>query len=477
MQKISAYILTYNEAEKIEAAVSSVLWADEVVVVEFIQHRPHRRHRDVARRARRGHAVQRFRRLAQPRDRGLHATTGSSASTPTSVAPPRCATKFLRLLAGAPPHEIYMVPRRSYMMGRWIKGSGWYPNFRQPQLFRKGAMRYTLEPVHEGFEVIGAASRLGTLRNAIWQFPFRNLEEVISKMNRYSTLGAPKLAGKRVSMATRVRPWRLVVHQALHLQARLHRRLGRLRHRVRQFRRDVLSLRQALRRDAGLEAARKRPAPARSSRRDGLAQSARKIAQHPKWQGQVIFAYDLPTIGPPAFGRGLARYVPTVVFVAPDDAITGRKKVPVLRQVADMILQQDQARLPAQRYRSRAALRFRDLRRRSKGNRIATGVSASFRMLSSVRTGTLMTSFRHGARRHVMSIERGQRSRHMEWQRFRPAFSGEEHATANTLALRLARNWTARSGCGSTRTPVQPACSRNHVCERSRGSLAPTSTK
>jgi len=34
MQKISAYILTYNEAEKIEAAVSSVLWADEVVVVD-----------------------------------------------------------------------------------------------------------------------------------------------------------------------------------------------------------------------------------------------------------------------------------------------------------------------------------------------------------------------------------------------------------------------------------------------------------
>ena len=34
MQKISAYILTYNEAEKIEAAVSSVLWADEVVVID-----------------------------------------------------------------------------------------------------------------------------------------------------------------------------------------------------------------------------------------------------------------------------------------------------------------------------------------------------------------------------------------------------------------------------------------------------------
>jgi glycosyltransferase involved in cell wall biosynthesis len=29
MQKISAYILAYNEAEKIEAAIASVLWADD----------------------------------------------------------------------------------------------------------------------------------------------------------------------------------------------------------------------------------------------------------------------------------------------------------------------------------------------------------------------------------------------------------------------------------------------------------------
>ena len=34
VQKISACILTFNEAEKIKAAVESVLWADEVVVVD-----------------------------------------------------------------------------------------------------------------------------------------------------------------------------------------------------------------------------------------------------------------------------------------------------------------------------------------------------------------------------------------------------------------------------------------------------------
>ena len=36
-------------------------------------------------------------------------------------------------------------------MGRWIRFSGWHPNFRQPQLFKKGKMSYDLLPVHEGF--------------------------------------------------------------------------------------------------------------------------------------------------------------------------------------------------------------------------------------------------------------------------------------------------------------------------------------
>ena len=55
--------------------------------------------------------------------------------------------------------------------------------------------------MHEGFENL-SGKPLGTLTNVIWQFPFRNLEEIISKMNRYSSLGTPKLVGKRVSMAS-----------------------------------------------------------------------------------------------------------------------------------------------------------------------------------------------------------------------------------------------------------------------------------
>jgi glycosyltransferase involved in cell wall biosynthesis len=199
MQKISVYILTYNEAEKIEAALSSVLWADEIVVVDSFSTD---RTPEIAT-AFGARVVQvPFNGFGDLRNRAIEACTHDWIFS--LDADERCTEdvrdEILRLLAGSPPHDVYLVPRKSYMMGRWIKGSGWYPNFRQPQLFRKGAMRYTLEPVHEGFENL-SGKPLGTLTNAIWQFPFRNLEEVINKMNRYSSLGTPKLAHKRVSMA------------------------------------------------------------------------------------------------------------------------------------------------------------------------------------------------------------------------------------------------------------------------------------
>jgi glycosyltransferase involved in cell wall biosynthesis len=200
MQKISAYILTYNEAEKIAAAVASVLWADEVVVIDSFSID---RTAEIATSL--GARVEEvpFNGFGELRNRAIEACKYEWIFS--LDADERCTEavrdEILGVLAGSAAHDVYRVPRRSYMMGRWIRGSGWYPNFRQPQLFRKGSMRYTLEPVHEGYEILNGKPA-GTLKNAIWQFPFRNLEEVIQKMNRYSSLGVPKLAGKRVSMAS-----------------------------------------------------------------------------------------------------------------------------------------------------------------------------------------------------------------------------------------------------------------------------------
>lgn len=199
MPTISAYVIAYNEAAKIKAAVESVLWADEIVVADSNSTDGTA---DIA--AALGARVVQipFQGFGDLRNRAIEACRGDWIFSLDSDE--RC-TKELRdeilgLIASAPAHDVYRVPRRNYMMGRWIRGSGWYPNFRQPQLFRKSAMRYTPDPVHEGYEVL-SDKPVGTLRHAVWQIPFRNLEEVIRKIDRYSTLGVQKMGHKKVSMA------------------------------------------------------------------------------------------------------------------------------------------------------------------------------------------------------------------------------------------------------------------------------------
>jgi glycosyltransferase involved in cell wall biosynthesis len=198
MPSISAYIIAYNEAAKIEAAVASVLWADEVVVVD--SHSTD----DTATIARSlgARVVQvPFTGFGELRNRAIEACRHEWIFSLDSDE--RCTAaardEILKIVAGPSPHDAYLMPRRSYMMGRWITGSGWHPNYRQPQLFRKGAMRYRPDAVHEGYELL-TDSPLGKLNSEIHQFPFRNLEEVIRKMNRYSTLGVERLAHRRVSM-------------------------------------------------------------------------------------------------------------------------------------------------------------------------------------------------------------------------------------------------------------------------------------
>jgi glycosyltransferase involved in cell wall biosynthesis len=199
MEKISAYIIAFNEAEKIADAISTLAWADEILVVDSgstdataqiaaslgarVVQIPFQ-----------GFGELRNQAIAQCRQELIFSLDADERCTA------EVRDEILAIASAPAAHDAYLVPRRNYMMGRWIKGSGWYPNYRQPQLFRKGAMRYDSQVVHEGYELL-TDRPLGKLKNAIWQLPFRNLEEIIRKMNRYSSLGARKLADRRVSMA------------------------------------------------------------------------------------------------------------------------------------------------------------------------------------------------------------------------------------------------------------------------------------
>ncbi len=200
MSKVSVYIIAYNESKKIGPAINSVLWADEIVVVDSCSQDDTA---DIA--SKMGARVVQidFHGFGDLRNRAMEACSHDWIFS--LDADERCTPEARDeiLATTADPHagDAYYIPRRNYFMGRWIKHSGFYPDYRQPQLFKKGALVFKDDPVHEEYSIISDRPA-GYLKQPIWQFPFKNLEEVIHKSNRYSTLGAEKLSqnGRHTSM-------------------------------------------------------------------------------------------------------------------------------------------------------------------------------------------------------------------------------------------------------------------------------------
>jgi len=200
-EPVSAYIIAYNEAEKIEAAINSVLWADEIVLADS-----HSTDGTAELAASMGARVVQidFAGFGDLRNRAMEACSHPwiFSLDADERCTPEVRDEILLLLDAGATKDAYYVPRRNFFMGRWIKHSGFYPDYRQPQLFRKGVLHFQNDPVHEAFE-IRSNQAPGYLHNAIWQVPYKNLAEILHKANKYSTLGAAKLEqkGKRGSMA------------------------------------------------------------------------------------------------------------------------------------------------------------------------------------------------------------------------------------------------------------------------------------
>ncbi|NOT69549.1 MAG: glycosyltransferase family 2 protein [Methylophilaceae bacterium] len=199
MTKISAYVIAYNEAEKVAATLASLGWCDEVILVDS-----HSTDGTIEIANSMGARVVQvdFQGFGHLRNEALKACSGNwiLSVDADERCTPEVQQEVQQIIHATDALDVYLVPRRNYFMGRWIRHSGWYPNFRQPQLFRKGALNYDLKPVHEGY-MLNTNKPVGVLKNAIWQFPFKNTAELLHKANRYSTLGAAKLVGKKVSMS------------------------------------------------------------------------------------------------------------------------------------------------------------------------------------------------------------------------------------------------------------------------------------
>jgi glycosyltransferase involved in cell wall biosynthesis len=191
--KLSVYILAFNEEAKIEDCVKSVTWADEVVVIDS-----HSTDKTAEIAEKLGAKVVQvdFAGFGGIRVAGITHTQHDWVLSIDSDE--RCThqakKEILDIINSEDAKDVYYIPRRNIFMGKKIRFCGWYPNYRQPQLFRRGKLIYNAKDlVHEGFKIEGS---IGYLKKDITQIPFTGVSEIFYKMNRYSDLGAKKLLQK-----------------------------------------------------------------------------------------------------------------------------------------------------------------------------------------------------------------------------------------------------------------------------------------
>src|SRR5919107_2263298 len=160
--KITATIITFNEAENIRAACESVAWADEILVVDSESTDATREiaaacGARVVTRPWPGFAAQKqFAADAAAHDWVL------SLDADERVSPElRAALEDLLYTPAEKLADGYRLSRRSFYMGRWIRGGGWYPD-RQLRLYRRAKGRWEGAHIHESVKMIDGA-RVSTL--------------------------------------------------------------------------------------------------------------------------------------------------------------------------------------------------------------------------------------------------------------------------------------------------------------------------
>ena len=105
-----------------------------------------------------------------------------------------------------PQTDCYAIPRLSWYCGRFMRHSGWTPDY-VDRLFKRGSARFSSDLVHERLIPKGPVLKL---KNRMLHYSFMNLAQVQEKMERYSTASAQQAfaRGKTAS------PLKAIVHGA-----------------------------------------------------------------------------------------------------------------------------------------------------------------------------------------------------------------------------------------------------------------------
>jgi glycosyltransferase involved in cell wall biosynthesis len=183
---LSAIVITKNEERAIRRCLESVAWADEIVVVDSgSTDRTPEICRELGVRF---HATEEWPGYGPQKNRALRAATSEwvfSIDADEWVTP-ELRAEIEHALRKNDRADGYALPRRSSFCGRFMQHSGWWPDY-VVRLFRRNAGHFSDDPAHERVIVTGKVARL---REPLMHEAILNLEQMIAKMDAYSTATA-----------------------------------------------------------------------------------------------------------------------------------------------------------------------------------------------------------------------------------------------------------------------------------------------
>lgn len=111
---------------------------------------------------------------------------------------PELKDEILAVISSKNAANCYAIPRSSWYCGRFMKHSGWYPDY-VDRLFKRGTAKFSDHLVHERLLPDGPVAKL---ENHFLHYSFRDFSQVLKKVDAYSTASAEQayLKGKRSSV-------------------------------------------------------------------------------------------------------------------------------------------------------------------------------------------------------------------------------------------------------------------------------------
>ncbi|MGZ5027633.1 MAG: glycosyltransferase family 2 protein [Methylobacter sp.] len=184
---LSAVIITKNEAGHIARCLESISWADEIIVLDSGSEDDTvaicRRYTDkVYQTDWPGFGIQKQRAVDKAGGDWILSIDADEVVSPELRLEIENALRQER-------YNGYEIPRLSSYCGRQMRHGGWWPDH-VLRLFRRDCGRFTDAVVHERIIVQG---EIGQLTTPLLHDAFINLDEVLHKVNSYSTLGAEQL--------------------------------------------------------------------------------------------------------------------------------------------------------------------------------------------------------------------------------------------------------------------------------------------